>query len=93
MTKTPQEIYQLVAPELAMVEEELKAYTRSDISTISQIGEYLVAGGGKRLRPILLLLAAKMLGVVPPTSIRLAAVVGPALGEFSLGKSHDGAGG
>jgi octaprenyl-diphosphate synthase len=75
MTKTPQEIYQLVAPELALVEEELRAYTRSDIATISQIGEYLVAGGGKRIRPILLLLTAKMLGVVTPTSIRLAAVV------------------
>jgi octaprenyl-diphosphate synthase len=75
MTKTPQEIYELVAPELALVEEELKAYTRSDIATISQIGEYLVAGGGKRIRPILLLLTAKMLGVVSPTSIRLAAVV------------------
>ena len=75
MTKTPQEIYELVAPELALVEEELKAYTRSDIATISQIGEYLLAGGGKRIRPILLLLTAKMLGVASPTSIRLAAVV------------------
>jgi octaprenyl-diphosphate synthase len=75
MTKTPQEIYQLVAPELELVEEELKEYTRSDVPTISQIGEYLVAGGGKRIRPVLLLLTAKMLGIASPTSIRLAAVV------------------
>jgi octaprenyl-diphosphate synthase len=72
---TPQEIYQLVAPELSQVEEELKGYTRSDISTISDIGEYLRTAGGKRIRPALLLLTAKMLGPVSPTTIRLGAVV------------------
>jgi octaprenyl-diphosphate synthase len=72
---TPQQIYQLVAPELAQVEEELRSYTRSQIQPISQIGEYLLNGGGKRIRPALLLLTAKMIGEVPPTVIRLAAVV------------------
>jgi octaprenyl-diphosphate synthase len=72
---TPQEIYQLVAPELALVEEELRGYTRSEIGPISEIGEYLLSAGGKRLRPMLLLLTAKMLGSVSPTTIRLAAVV------------------
>jgi octaprenyl-diphosphate synthase len=75
MSMTPQEIYQLVAPELSLVEEELKGYTHSDIRTISEIGEYLRTAGGKRLRPALLLLTAKMLGPVSPTTIRLAAVV------------------
>src|SRR6266496_3304126 len=72
---TPQEIYQLVAPELALVEEELRGYTRSDISPISEIGEYLLNAGGKRIRPALLLLTAKMIGEVSPMAIRLAAVV------------------
>jgi octaprenyl-diphosphate synthase len=72
---TPQEIYQLVAPELALVEEELRGYTRSDILPISEIGEYLLNAGGKRIRPALLLLTAKMLGAASPTVIRLAAVV------------------
>src|SRR6266496_2490535 len=72
---TPQEIYQLVAPELIHVEEELRGYTRSDISPISEIGEYLLNAGGKRIRPALLLLTAKMLGEVSPMTIRLAAVV------------------
>src|SRR5262245_6402561 len=69
------EIYQLVAPELALVQEELKAYTRSDIRTISEIGEYLLNAGGKRIRPALLLLTAKMVGEVSRMTIRLAAVV------------------
>lgn len=75
MGMTPQEIYQLVALELAQVEDELRGYTRSDIHPISEIGEYLLNAGGKRIRPALLLLTAKMLGEVNPTVIRLAAVV------------------
>jgi octaprenyl-diphosphate synthase len=75
MAMAPHDIYRLVTPELALVEDELKGYTRSDIRTISEIGEYLLKAGGKRIRPALLLLTAKMLGEVSPTMIRLAAVV------------------
>ncbi len=75
MGMKPQEIYQLVAPELLRVEEELRGYTRSDIKPISEIGESLLNGGGKRIRPALLLLTAKMLGEVSPMAIRLAAVI------------------
>ena len=72
---TPQEIYQLIAPELVLVEDELRRYTRSDITPISEIGKYLLTAGGKRIRPALLLLTARMLGDVSPMAIRLAAVV------------------
>jgi octaprenyl-diphosphate synthase len=72
---SPQEIYQLISPELGLVEEELKGYTRSEITPIAEIGEYLLSAGGKRIRPALLLLTAKMLGEVAPVDIRLAAVV------------------
>ena len=72
---TPQKIYQLIAPELAQVEEELRGYTRSNIHPISAIGDYLLNAGGKRIRPALFLLTAKMLGPVNPTVIRLAAVM------------------
>lgn len=72
---TAQDIYQLIGPELERVEEELRGYTRSEIHPISEIGEYLLNAGGKRLRPALLLLTAKMLGHVSSTTIRLAAVV------------------
>lgn len=74
-TISPQEIFRLIAPELIQVEEELRGYTRSQIHPISEIGEYLLNAGGKRIRPALLLLTAKMLGPVTPTVIRLAAVV------------------
>jgi octaprenyl-diphosphate synthase len=65
----------LVAPELAQVEDELRAYTHSSVRTISEIGEYILKGGGKRIRPMLLLLTSRMVGRISPASIRLAAVV------------------
>jgi octaprenyl-diphosphate synthase len=72
---TPQEIYGLIAPEMERVEAELHAYTRSPVKPIADIGAHLVNAGGKRIRPALLLLTAKMLGKVSDGTIRLAAVV------------------
>ena len=72
---TQQEIYGLVAPDLVRVEEELRAYTRSSIKPISEIGRYLIDSGGKRVRPALLLLTARMLGSASNSTIRLAAVM------------------
>ena len=72
---TQTEIYALVAADLARVEEELKEYSRSSVGSISAIAEYLIDAGGKRVRPALLLLAARMHGEVSPATIRMAAVV------------------
>jgi len=71
----PQEIYQLVAQDLVKVEEELHSYTHASIQPIADVGEHLLNAGGKRIRPALLLLTAKMLGEVSAATIRLAAVV------------------
>jgi octaprenyl-diphosphate synthase len=71
----PQYLYELVAPELVQVEEELRQYSHSSVKTISEIGEYILNGGGKRIRPMLLLLTSRMVGEITPGSIRLAAVV------------------
>ena len=70
-----QEIYSLVVDDLVQVEEELEEYSRSSIGPISEIGRYLIEAGGKRVRPALLVLTARMLGEVSPSVIRLAAVV------------------
>ena len=47
----------------------------SGVSAITEIAEYLRDGGGKRIRPALLLLAAKLLGYTGRGAIRLGAVV------------------
>ena len=54
--------YDLIAEKLAAVEEELLLHFRSPIPTIDRIGGYLAQGGGKRIRPALLLLSARLLG-------------------------------
>ncbi|HZI50703.1 MAG TPA: polyprenyl synthetase family protein, partial [Terriglobia bacterium] len=71
----PQFLYDLVAPELAEVENELRGYCKSNVRTISEIGEYILKGGGKRIRPMLLLLTSRMFGDASASAIRLAAVV------------------
>jgi len=53
--------YDLISDKLARVEEELLIHFRSPIPTIDRIGTYLPQGGGKRIRPALLLLSAKLL--------------------------------
>ncbi len=54
-------VLDLVAPKLELVEEELRQNFHSKIGTIRDVGEHILAGGGKRLRPALLLLVSRML--------------------------------
>jgi octaprenyl-diphosphate synthase len=68
--------YDLIADKLARVEEELLLHFRSPVPTIDRIGRYLAAGGGKRIRPALLLLSSRLLGYEKgDKDVRYAAVV------------------
>jgi octaprenyl-diphosphate synthase len=70
--------YDLIADKLARVEEELLIHFRSPIPTIDRMGSYLAQGGGKRIRPALLLLSARVLGYDEEDGekdVRYAAVV------------------
>ena len=69
------EVFDLVQSDLRLVEKEFAVQSQSDVEVITEIGEYLLAGGGKRIRPLLLLLAAKTLGFDGDSRIRLGAVV------------------
>jgi len=62
---TPPALAQILAPieeDLLSVERELRRSLGSDIEIIRTVGQYLSEGGGKRIRPALLLLCAKMCG-------------------------------
>ncbi|GAA4364926.1 octaprenyl diphosphate synthase [Kangiella marina] len=48
---------------------------KSDVVLVDQVGHYIVAAGGKRLRPMLVLLAAKALGYQGQDHAKLAAVI------------------
>jgi octaprenyl-diphosphate synthase len=73
---TAREIFDLVRDDLASVELELSRQTAAAFEPVSEITSYLLGGGGKRLRPALLLLSASYAGKrATPGAIRLAAVV------------------
>ena len=65
----------MLRDDLVAIEQELGRDAASSVSTITEIAEYLREGGGKRIRPSLLLLSAHMLGYSGHGSIRLGAVV------------------
>ncbi|MEI7840272.1 MAG: octaprenyl diphosphate synthase [Methylococcaceae bacterium] len=68
-------IKQLTLNEAKAVDQLIIDELRSDVILINEIGRYIVGNGGKRLRPMLLLLAAKALGEVNEKHLILAAVV------------------
>jgi len=72
---TSKEIFDLVREDLARVEQEIAAQNGSAIEPVSEIARYLLGGGGKRLRPALLLLSAGFCNYRGPSAIRLGAVV------------------
>jgi octaprenyl-diphosphate synthase len=72
---TAREIFDLVRDDLVSVEQELSRQTAAAFEPVSEITSYLLGGGGKRLRPALLLLSASYAGKRAPGAIRLAAVV------------------
>ena len=70
-------IFDLVSPELELVEEEFERQARSNIQVIAYIGEYLRRSGGKRVRPALTILSNYAVGGVGSNygSIRMATVM------------------
>jgi len=72
---TAKEIFDLVRDDLALVEDELARQSDTAFPAVSEIAAYLLGGGGKRLRPALLLLSANYAGRMDRSAIRLAAVV------------------
>jgi octaprenyl-diphosphate synthase len=56
------EIVQLVEDDLARVELLFEEQCRSDVALVAEIGRYIREGGGKRIRPALLLLACRASG-------------------------------
>ncbi len=74
-THNPSEIFELLRDDLAAIEREFGRDTFSPVRVITDIGEYLRAGGGKRIRPALLLLSSKLFGDGNRGAVQLGAVV------------------
>lgn len=64
-----------IADDMRALDVVIRERLDSDVVLIRTIGEYIVSGGGKRMRPALLLLVAKALGYQGSTHHLLAGVV------------------
>ena len=73
--RNAKEVFDLLHDDLAAIEREFGRDTVSGVRAITEIGEYLRAGGGKRLRPALLLLSCKLMNYTGHGAIKLGAVV------------------
>jgi len=72
---TAKEVFDLLRDDLTAIETELVRDAVSNVGAITDIADYLREGGGKRIRPSLLLLSAKALGYHGHGMVRLGAVV------------------
>lgn len=72
---TAREILDLVRDDLERVEGEIGLESVASVEAVTTINRYLQSGGGKRLRPILVLLSAGLFGERGDGAVRMAAVV------------------
>jgi octaprenyl-diphosphate synthase len=68
-------IRELVADDMVAADHRIRAELTSDVALINQLADYIIAGGGKRLRPMLVLLAARACGVDDQRHVDLAAII------------------
>jgi octaprenyl-diphosphate synthase len=65
----------LIAEDMHGMDKVIERRLKSDVPLVSQVSRYIIAAGGKRLRPALLLLMCGALGYRDPQRFNLAAVV------------------
>jgi len=69
------EIFDLIQDDLEQVEKKITTESVASVDAVTAIGQYLQSAGGKRLRPALLLLSARLCGEAGSAAIQLGAVV------------------
>ncbi|MFT5139380.1 MAG: octaprenyl-diphosphate synthase [Rhodothermales bacterium] len=70
-----QAVLDLCAPDMAKVDEFIHESLHSEVVLINQVANYIVSGGGKRLRPMLMILSARACGYQGDRHIPLAAII------------------
>ena len=65
----------LADDDMAAVNRLISRSLESDVALVSQVSEYIVMSGGKRLRPLIVLLAARALGYEGEQHVRAAAII------------------
>jgi octaprenyl-diphosphate synthase len=70
-----EEVFRLSEQELKIVEDRIKNLFKSHAFTIPLIGNHILDGGGKRLRPLILLLSAEIAGYKGDARLTLAGII------------------
>jgi octaprenyl-diphosphate synthase len=68
-------IQTFIASDMQAVDAVIRSSLHSEVTLINTIGEHIIGGGGKRLRPALVLLSSGIFGEVKPPHHELAAIV------------------
>lgn len=69
------QIQSLASPDMGAVDALIRARLASDVVLINQIADHIVSAGGKRLRPMLVVLAGRACGAMSPDHHQLAAII------------------
>lgn len=69
------EAFELIKEDILLTEESLSTSLTSEVLHISKVGEYILKSGGKRFRPLVLLLSSKICGYDGPHHVSMAVVM------------------
>ncbi|MGV8959589.1 MAG: polyprenyl synthetase family protein [Stenotrophomonas sp.] len=69
------DIQTLAAPDMAAVDALIRHRLSSDVVLINQIADHIISAGGKRLRPMLVMLAGRAVGAIDADHHQLAAII------------------
>ncbi|MDO6720218.1 octaprenyl diphosphate synthase [Psychrosphaera sp. 1_MG-2023] len=70
-----QKIIELASPDMQAVNQCIASQLKSDVALVNQLGVYIVNSGGKRIRPMLTVLASRALGYEGDNHSTLAAII------------------
>ncbi len=75
MTMSPERCRAIVADDMVRVDDTIRHRLSSSVALINQLSNYIIASGGKRLRPQLVLLAANACGYEGDQHVNVAAII------------------
>ncbi len=70
-----EEVWQLYREDLARVETQIKKTLTSEVPLVNEVTQHLLTSGGKRIRPLLLLMTSRLCGPLTEEAILLAALI------------------
>jgi octaprenyl-diphosphate synthase len=68
-------IQSCIADDMQAVDTVIRSALKSEVPLINTIGEHIIGGGGKRLRPALVLLSSGLFGKIKPEHHQLSAII------------------